>query len=61
MIFAMGTDIVSVIRFAEFRQYRGKRGVDKTPSHAERDDCRGSLSIGDERDYAAALVVLEST
>lgn len=59
MIFAMGTDIVSVIRFAEFWYHLGERGADKTPAHAERDDSRGSLSIGDKRDYPVALIVLE--
>ena len=46
MIFGIGTDIVSVIRFAEFWQRHGERGLDKILAPAERDDCRSSVDPG---------------
>lgn len=46
MIFGIGTDIVSVIRFAEFWQRHGERGLERILAPAERDDCRVSVDPG---------------
>jgi holo-[acyl-carrier protein] synthase len=42
MIYGVGTDIVAVVRMAEFRERHGERGLEKMLAPAERDECRAS-------------------
>jgi holo-[acyl-carrier protein] synthase len=42
MIYGVGTDIVSVVRMAEYWQRHGERGLEKMLAPEEREACRAS-------------------
>ena len=46
MIYGVGTDIVSVVRMAEYWQRHGERGLEKMLAPDERDPCRASSDPG---------------